>query len=593
MCNTLHHRGPDDSGYFLHDRVGLGMRRLTILDKEGGRQPMASHDNSHVLVCNGEIYNHQELRQQLITLGHSFSSTHSDTEVLLAMWQQYGTSALKQCNGMFAAAIWNAQNESLHLVRDRLGVKPLYYYYDGKQLIFASEIKAILASQAFTPVVNERAIWDYMTFRYVPGPHTIWKNVYKLPPAHYLVFKQGMAEPLVQRWWDIPYANPPRSLSLRQAAREGEALLEDAVNLRMLADVPVGIMLSGGLDSSVTAALAARRWGKGIKTFSVAFADPQAIDERPFAREVAAHLGTDHHEIVLSQQQFLKTLDSFVYATDEPLADLASIPLQHVCALARDHVTVVLSGEGSDEVLAGYNFEENVRQWELSRKRNGIGQILDRLWPRPTPDMRTWDTPLSMTNYYTSADKAAMFHKKVTWPDSFDHSKHDLQRLGDQYTLNQALYLYCQGWLTEDLLMKADRMSMQHSLELRTPFLDYRFVEWAAQIPPHFKAGQDCNGVWTSKLVLRKMAEHLLPASIITRPKQGFPVPVYAWLAGPLKNFAHDMLAGEATRLRQWFTLETLSNLLHSATQSGASCLEQHRLWNCIILEMWARRWGL
>ncbi len=590
MCDSIRHRGPDDAGYFLADGAALGMRRLSIVDIEGGRQPMTSADGRFTLVMNGEVYNHDALRAALHREGRAFR-TRSDTEVLLALFAREGVSGIHACNGMFAAAVWDAADRRLTLVRDRMGVKPLYYYHDGQRLLFASEIKALLAARAFTPELDPVAVWHYLTFRYVPGPDCIWKHIHKLPPGHRLEY-DGRTPPSVTRWWDIPYPEHPRQAPEAQMDREFATLLDDAVRTRMQADVPVGILLSGGLDSSVVAALAQRHAARPVKTYSVAFEGVDDLDERPHARMVAAHLGTDHHEIVIGQREFQDFLPQFTYLTDEPLADLASIPLYHVCRRAARDVKVVLSGEGSDEILAGYSFEVWAERWSRRPRRSGWRRLLDAFFPLPLEDMRDWPQPLNMTNALGSSEKRAMFPGSELFPDSFDGLRAHLRRLGRRHPLHQALYLYCQDWLVEDLLMKADRMSMAVSLELRTPFLDWRLVAWAAGIPPQEKAGRSAAGRWENKRILRRLAATLLPEAIVTRPKMGFPVPVYGWLAHEMKDVARDLL-NKGARLRSLLASQAIDGALARGTAPHADMEARHILWHLLILELWMRTWKI
>jgi asparagine synthase (glutamine-hydrolysing) len=517
----------------------------------------------------------------------------SDTEVILRQYEAGGVEALSELNGMFAVAIWDGRDGSLTLVRDRLGVKPLYYYWDGRQLFFASEIKAILASGRITAEIEPRGIWDYLTFRYVPGPSSIWKHVYKLPPAHHLKISVDHPEPRLARYWDIPYADTVRRGDDELFDREFAALFTDAVNLRMVADVPVGVLLSGGLDSSAVAAAIAQAPGVRLSTFTVAFADSPETDERQYAREVASHVGAEHHEVVIDKSEFLDFLPKFVIAADEPLADLASIPLYYVSRLARERVKVVLSGEGSDEVLGGYNFDEAVRTWDTARRPgneflqrllglfgNGAGAI----------DLRQAPIPMHMTNYMDSAGKRKLM-PDLDYPDSLDVIRDALARVDSREPLHQALYVYCQNWLVEDLLMKADKMSMTNSLELRTPFLDYRLVEWAARTPSWVKVGRDPDGQYRTKRMLRRFAQRHLPARIVDRPKQGFPVPVYGWLSDGLTSWAHDLIGGTDARLRGWCAAEGIEVALTRGTSTDATILDRHRLWNLIILELWLRAW--
>jgi asparagine synthase (glutamine-hydrolysing) len=603
MCASIEYRGPDDYGLFFDQGVGLGMRRLSIVDIAGGHQPMSSDDGSLQLVFNGEIYNHDELRRRLISRGVQFRS-RSDTEVILRTYELDGLNGFRSFNGMFAIALWDGRSRSLHLVRDRLGVKPLYYAVDGKKVVFGSEIKAILASEFIGREVNARAIWDFMTYRYVPAPETIWSKVFKLRPGHWLSLKYGEAVGEPGRWWDIPADSRALCDKDEEAVEEFSTLFEDAVDLRMVADVPVGILLSGGLDSSAVAAAAARK-GARVETFSVAFEGASEIDERAYARLVAAHLGTKHHEVEIGCREFVEFLPRLTYLTDEPLADLASVPLFHVNRLARQSVKVVLSGEGSDEIFGGYTFDRWVSHWDKARQPKSSHHTASLKWwtrralgglakppidPVVETDLRRLPEPLVMTNLSSSAEKNAWFRQPVAAPDSLQRARDHLTRIGDQDPLNQALYIYCQDWLVEDLLMKADRMSMANSVELRTPFLDYRLVEWAWRLAPRLKVGRDAAGQYATKLILRKYARTRLPASVIERPKMGFPVPVYGWLSDRLSGWAREILDCGA-RVRAWFRDEAIGELLNSGTDPSADSQARHRLWNMLVLEHWMQSW--
>lgn len=614
MCAALRHRGPDDAGFFADEHVGLGMQRLSIVDLAGGHQPMASDDGAIQLAFNGEIYDHARLRDELARQGHRFR-TRSDTEVILRGYEEWGLAAFERMNGMFAVAIWDGRERRLHLVRDRLGVKPLVYYFAGRALVFASEAKALLASGAVPKRLREQALWDYLTFRYVPGPEAIWEDVYHLPPGHRLSLGLFDDAPRVERWWDAPFGGPrpPRDDATLDA--EFASLFEDAVNLRMLADVPVGVLLSGGLDSSAVAAAVARAPGARLATFSVAFAGAPELDERPFARQVAAHLGTDHHEVVIGERDVVDFLPELVWHSDEPLADLASVPLYHVSKLARGFVKVVLSGEGSDEVLGGYDFDVLAAAWaRAARARATLAGRMPRagrlpravaaLAGRALPswrsaleaaeletDERRLPVPHHMTNYLSSAEKRALLASRPELPDSLDRLRADLARLGAAEPLHQLLYVYCQSWLAADLLAKADRMSMACSLELRTPFLDWRLVEWSARAPARAKVGPDERGHLVTKWVLRRWARAHLPASIVERPKRGFPVPVYEWLAGPLRGFALDHLLGRDARAGAWLEAGALRGAVERGLAASATTLERHRVANLLVLELWMRRW--
>ncbi|EFO33981.1 asparagine synthase (glutamine-hydrolysing) 1 [Roseibium sp. TrichSKD4] len=370
-------------------------------------------------------------------------------------------------------------------------------------------------------------------------------------------------------------------------------MLVDATSIRMVADVPVGVMLSGGLDSSCVAA-AAREAGFKLKTYSVAFRDAPEIDERPYARAVAKHLDCEHHEVEIGPEEFISFLPELVSFTDEPLADLASVPLYYVCKLARRDVKVVLSGEGSDEILGGYSFDRVMQQWQGRGPRKGyLRRFFQRIAGGDSSflDLRNEPYPLVMTNYMTSDEKASLLRENNIERDSLDSERERISSFGPASPLAQALYGYCGDWLVEDLLMKADRMSMGVSLELRTPFLDYRLVEFAATLPDDLRVGQDRDGQWKTKMILRRFAEKRLPSEIIDRPKQGFPVPVYGWLSNHLKDWANEMLASPATRLIEWCYPAALSQLLRVGTSPEAAMMDRHRLWNLLILELWMRRW--
>ncbi|HEY8176702.1 MAG TPA: asparagine synthase (glutamine-hydrolyzing) [Gemmatimonadaceae bacterium] len=584
MCDAIRHRGPDDEGYFAEPGIGLGMRRLSIVDLVTGHQPMSAGGGRFQIVFNGEIYNHARLRADLAPT-ETFATT-SDTEVMLRLFAREGVSAVQKLNGMFAVALFDRTERRLLLVRDRMGVKPLYWYWDGKNLLFGSEIKALLASGLMRAELDPRGVWDYLTCRFVPGPGSMWRGVQKLPPGHFLSLREGGA-PEVVRYWDIPYERRSASGSYEEHLQTFESIFRDSVSLRMLADVPVGILLSGGLDSSAVAAMA-RESNPKVNTFSVGFRGSPETNEWDYARLVARHLGTCHHEIEIGQDEFVDFLPHMVRFTDEPLADLASVPLYYVSRLARETVKVALSGEGSDEILGGYDFELRVSDWDR-RKKTWAGALKNALG-LSAADQRRSASPPTMTNYLSSAEKTALMG--LSFPETYAPLRAALERLGRQDPLHQVLYGFSQDWLVEDLLMKADKMSMANSLEVRTPFLDYRLVEWAARTPANLKVGQDKTGGgrYANKRVLRDFAKKHLPQEIITRPKQGFPVPVYEWFGGPLRHWATDML-GATARVRTLLDSRELDRRIQSALAPEAPLLDRHRLWNFLILELWMREW--
>lgn len=606
MCNAMAHRGPDGDGYLVDPPFGMGMRRLSIIDLVSGDQPISNETDDCHVILNGEIYNYQDLRKKLVRLGHEFK-TDSDTETIIHLYEEQGIDCVEKLNGQFALVIWDQRKRTLCLARDRLGIKPVYYYWDGRTFVFASEIKAIAASELVDLQINPQALWDYLTFRYVPQSESIWQHMHKLPPGHSLTLHAN-SEPVVEQYWDIAYSDDFPNKSETEYYREFEDLFLDAVRLRLIADVPVGVLLSGGLDSSSVAAAIKEVHNARLDSFSVAFENSQAINELPFARQVAEFAGTDHHEVVIGKQDFIDFLPRFVHSTDEPLADLAAIPLYYVSKLARERVKVVLSGEGSDEILGGYHFDQTQRMWDILRRAQIIprplwgaafnlsGNVLSNRWKEKLkwlslPESR-WlkETPFNMTHFLTAAEQAALFHGRADFASSFEKVMADTQRATTDIPLHQALYTYCQSWLVEDLLMKADKMTMATSVELRVPFLDHRLVTWAAQSAPWIKVKKDGNGKYVSKWVLRKFAQDRLPQTIIERPKQGFPVPVYSWLANEIKDWAWDTLSGDA-RIYSWLDRDVVHGYLERGTQKGVESSARHQLWHLLILELWLQAW--
>jgi asparagine synthase (glutamine-hydrolysing) len=599
MCDLMEHRGPDEDGYYADDIAGLSMKRLSIIDVAGGHQPMTSQDGTKQIVFNGEIYNYQQLRPILEAHGHRFT-TNCDTEVILRQYEQDGENALQYLNGMFAIAVWDTAARRLFLARDRMGVKPLYYYWDGHQLIFASEIKALFAVEGIEKSINPRAIWDYLTFRYVPQPDTIWNNIHKLPPGHTLTISCDQPTPVIRRYWDIPYSDEILIKSDAEYQQEFEQLFLDAVRLRLIADVPVGILLSGGLDSSAVAAAISEVHNARLSSFSVAFADSPGTNELRYARQVAAHVGTDHNEIVIDDRQFRDFLPRLTYFTDEPLADLASVPLYYVSSLARQKVKVVLSGEGSDEILAGYGFNRKFQTWKRMRQyqrlpiwlRQDAAEVVGALVGKRDVVQRAnrpVDEVANMTDVFSAAHKQALWQQNLAaYSPSNDLIQADAARAKTRDLLHRTLYVYCQSWLVEDLLMKADKMTMANSIELRVPFLDYRMVEWAARVPTSVKIRR-VNGHYESKSVLRRFAATRLPSEIIERPKLGFPVPAYDWLSDRLNGWVREVLPPKGALLYQWLKPEAVQEQVHLGT--SGSLMDRHRLWNLLILELWLQTW--
>jgi asparagine synthase (glutamine-hydrolysing) len=607
MNAAVAHRGPDDEGTWVGENFAFGMRRLSIIDLASGHQPMWDDGTGLGIVYNGEVYNYKSVRAGLEKKGISFKTT-SDTEVVLKSLALKGAEAIHDWNGMFAVAAWNDRDKKLLLIRDRVGVKPLYYYWDGRILMFASEIKALLSSTLVQRRVNLQAAWDYLTYRYVPGPETIWQNIWKLPPGHMLEWSQDR-EPRISRYWKTDVVSKVERTDIEQKTKEFEDLFLDAVELRLLAsDVPVGVMLSGGLDSSCVAAAAVELGHKRFHTFSVGFSDGGAYSELGFAHKVAEHLGVDYHEVVVDQSRFMEMLPEAVRATDEPLADLTIVPLLAVSRLACEHVKVVLSGEGADEILAGYNLDK-VRQHFETIKRlqtlpagllkplsQGMGLLSNRygdaLARAASVPLSKWNLELKnhMTWTWNENEKGAL------WP-SFMGRDSDFILEGmygaasSPDPFDQLLSVYQQSWLVEDLLMKADKITMAASLELRVPFLDYRLVEWANRQPTDVKVGR-VGRHYVTKNVLRRFAQKRLPAEILERPKQGFPVPVNRWLTdeGFRKSIA-SQLTGEGAKVTALFSRAEIERQLGQSSTGDSRAAD--RVWLLVILETWLKQYGV
>lgn len=607
MNGSIVHRGPDDDGVWAENGFGFGMRRLSIIDLAGGKQPIWDEESGRGIVFNGEVYNYKALRRDLVAKGVSGWTTESDTEVVLKSLVDKGEEGIHTFNGMFAVATWDKRNRSLLLVRDRMGVKPLYYYWDGKTLLFASEIKAILASGLVERRLNKQSFWDYLTFRYVPGPDTIWQNVKKLQPGHLLRLEHG-AEPQVVKYWECDVLSADEEArSESETDAEFTQLFLDAVDLRLVAsDVPVGVFLSGGLDSSAIAAAAVELGHKNFHTFSVGFEEGGYYSELAYAKQVAKHVGGQYHEVVLSQKKFLEMLPEMVYATDEPLADLSAISILALSRLARNDVKVVLSGEGSDEILAGYDFDRAEKEWNRVRLLQRfpktalkMGAAFSRLGPDgfhrraekvanlPLGSWNRLELP-HITGNFTQAEKKALWPGE-DWNDSERIVAAQYEAARSKDPLQQMLAVYQKDWLVEDLLMKADKATMAASLEARTPFLDYRLVEWANRQPNSVKVKRKGINQYETKSVLRRFCSKRLPRTIIDRPKRGFPDPANVWLENGLHPWAHDTLLNSSSKLGAVLDKPSIENVLTEAKngKEGAA----NRVWALIVLELWMQTW--
>lgn len=600
MLESIRHRGPDDEGVYVRPGIGLGHRRLSIIDLQGGHQPLSNEDGTVWIVFNGEIYNFQELRETLASKGHRFR-TRTDTEVIVHLYEELGPDCLTQLRGMFAFAIWDERERTLFLARDRTGIKPLYYCQTRNALLFASEIKAILADPAVPREVQPEVIDRFLTFHYLPGEETLLKGIYKLPPGHYLRVRNGRTE--LRQFWDLAFAKPARPRSVKQAEEELLALLAESVKLHMIADVPVGVLLSGGVDSTAVLSLAVEQTGKKIQTYTVGFSDPGIADERPYARLAAETFGSSHHEMTISADDFRGFLPDFAWHMEEPVCEPPAIAMYYVSKLARQDVKVLLSGEGGDEAFAGYSNYRNLLWMErLKQLGPGVrgaagwglraaGKWLDSPLPgkyAPLVNARFPEYYFSRTSnlfryleerttaLYTQGFAAAVDHEIAVQPIR------RLQANARQFhPLDAMLYIDTKSWLPDDLLIKADKMTMANSLELRVPLLDHKVLEFAAALPANFKVRR-----FTTKYLAKKALARRVPAAILKRRKAGFPVPYESWLRNELRGWTHDVLLDRTAVNRGYFDATAIRKLL---AENTGTAVDSKRVFSLLALELWHR----
>jgi asparagine synthase (glutamine-hydrolysing) len=607
MRDVLTHRGPDDAGVFVNARktVGLGHRRLSIVDVKAGHQPMANEDHSLHITYNGEIYNHADYRESLEARGHVYRS-HCDTETILHLYEEHGAACVERLRGMFAFAIWDERKRELFIARDRLGVKPLYYaHLPNGSLYFASEIKALLEVDAVKAEVNYEVLPDYFANHAPSGEETLFSGIKRLPPAHTLLWRNGAVQ--IRKYWEVPFrTDDPCEYNDKQYVEKWTELFRESVRLRLMADVPLGMFLSGGIDSSAIAAVMSGMVAEPIKTFSVAFAEREA-NELEYARLVANTFGTNHHEVVVSPEQFFAALPRLLWHEDEPIAHPSSVALYFVSQLAAQHVKVVLSGEGSDELLAGYGrYRKTIlniaagRRYHRVAPRQLINAVRRRIESLPTSSrvrqklQRTFLT-LSPDLESIYFDNFAVFSRDAqeqlftssvrermgTASSPYSRMQELLASTDATSLLNQILSVDLKTYLHE-LLMKQDQMSMAASIESRVPFLDHKLVEFSASLPERMKL----RGAST-KHILRQSMKGLLPDAILSRPKMGFPVPLGKWFRGPFRSVVDEFVLGERALARGIFDRAFVRSLV--ARHNGG---EDHseRLWSMLNFELWQRR---
>jgi len=590
MCDVMRHRGPDDEGLYVGSGAGLGMRRLSIIDLETGRQPIHNEDETVWVVLNGEIYNFRDLRQDLESRGHAFY-TRTDTETIVHLYEEYGDRCVDHLRGMFAFALWDVTRRRLLLARDRLGVKPLYYATSAGRLLFASELKALLALPEVEPEINWESASHLFTFLTTPGSESIVEGVHKLPPGHLLIATRGRRAQ-VRPYWNLRF-EPKEGRSAGDLIAELRSLLDESVRLRLVSDVPLGAFLSGGLDSSAVVASMARQSTSPVKTFTIGFSDP-AFDESAPARLVARKFGTEHHELIL-EPDLAGIVEEIAWHLDEPFGDSSAIPTYMVSKLAARHVKVVLSGDGGDEIFAGYDryrVEARRRAFPLPGwARHLAGEAGGRLPPgaRGRNYLRNLalDGPrryLDESTLFRRDDMERLFQPEVLarmgdrdpWRQALDHLA---QPNGDW--LSAARYLDIKSSLPLDILTKVDRMSMAHSLEAREPLLDHRLVEFAATIPSSMMLRGG-----TTKWIFKEAMRGILPDRTIDRRKQGFAVPLGRWFRGKLGGFVHDLLLARRSRERGFFSPAAVANLIRSHEAGRPLDLQ---IWTLISFELWCR----
>jgi asparagine synthase (glutamine-hydrolysing) len=599
MTDVLRHRGPDAGGVWVNGHVGLGSRRLAIIDLSPlGHQPMCNEDGSLWIVCNGEIYNFLELREELLAKGHTFRS-HSDTETVLHLYEELGPECVTRLWGMFAFALWDAGRQRLLVARDRLGKKPLFYQQDDRAFRFGSEPKAILQDAGVPAEPDGKAIHYFLTYGYVPSPWSAFRGIRKLPPAHYLLVAEGRIT--LHRYWTLSYV-PKRTEREEALGAEFLALLEDAVRRRLISDVPLGALLSGGIDSSVVVATMRRLTSGSVRTFSIGFDRPE-YDELAHARTVARHFETDHHELVVKPDA-VTMLPRLVWHYNEPFADSSALPSMALCEMARSSVTVALNGDGGDEAFAGYDRYVAVRlagvydslpapaRWAI---RRGLG-LLPRGGPKsPADRARRLGEVLAMEPRRRYARWLACFDEErkaeLCTPefaavppgvDSVDLLLAAQLRASAPSVVEAAVEADVGLYLPDDLLVKMDIASMAHSLEVRSPFLDHRVMEFAAALPLHLKLRR-----LTQKYLLKRVMKDRLPATILRRTKMGFGVPIDHWFREELREMAYDVLLGERGRQRGYFRPEVVRRYLDEHVAGQAH--HQLRLWALLVLELWHR----
>lgn len=592
MLQSIFHRGPDEDGRLIDGELALGMRRLSIIDLADGQQPIFDESGRYAVVFNGEIYNYRELRQELIGRGHTLK-TRSDTEVIVHLYEEQGPACLEQLRGMFGIAVWDQRERTLFIARDRMGIKPLYYTIKNNTLIFGSEIKALLAHPDVHPALDLRGLSNYLSLKYIPSPGTLFEGIHSLPPGYYLMARDGRIE--LQRYWDISYAKPQSPKSEAEYIDEATELIRESVKLRLRSDVPFGAFLSGGVDSSTIVALMAEQMVEPVKTFSVGFGEG---DELPYAKLVADRFGCEHHTLNITAADFIEHAETVLWHMDQPIADQATVATLMVAKLARQHVKMVLTGEGGDELFAGYARYAGERFSPYTRwLPKPVGRIV-RIGVRRLPGMRRGKLALHALTTGNEAQRFAnwfpMFNdetkRQVLTERMSDYREgaadifaHHLDECDARDPLDRMLYVDSKLWLPDFLLLRGDKLTMANSLEARIPLLDHKLVEFAARLPTKYKLHRG-----DRKYLLKRVAERMLPREIIHRKKQGFPIPIDRWLRNEARPLMRDMLSQESLQRRGLFNPQYIEQLMQQHESGFADNTTE--LWGLVSLEIWMRR---
>lgn len=595
MCNVIHHRGPDEWGMWCKDHVGFGMKRLSIIDLSSGKQPIASPEGNIRIVFNGEIYNYRELRLQLENKGYRFL-TNTDTETILYQYEEYGIDCVQNLRGMFAFAIWDARTRKLFIARDRFGKKPLHYYLDGDKFVFGSEIKSLLQHPEILKEVNHQAIINYIAYGYTPEPDTMFKGIAKLPPGHTLIWQEGNIK--ISSYWDLEFKPDNTSKEDKYYIEKVENLLKESVKIRMISDVPLGAFLSGGIDSSLVVAMMAQQSNNPIKTFSIGF-DNQKYNELPYARLVAQRYGTEHHEEIVKPDAETVITD-IINVFDEPFADSSAIPTYYVSRLAKKYVTVALSGDGGDELFAGYDryidslftictdkISYKFRKWTFGLLASILPESFygtsTLRYIAADPDSRYISkmTAGISQRYNKVFSKELLSNVKITNPAIFLQKLLDRMKGKDVITKRQ--YADIKSYLVGDILTKVDRTSMLVSLETRAPLLDHKLAEFAATLPISMKVRR-----MVLKNILKMIALKYLPSELINRPKMGFAIPIGLWINQEWRDMSWDLILGERSLQRQNFKPDYIQRIMTEHRNGRRD--HSGSIWKLMVLEMWYRK---